>query len=196
MNTSRSRLLLWVCLGIAVVLAMLWQWLPLPDARGRLSALPASGWRISSRDLPLTDTERSVFGRARVLKRLYQVSGQRVVLIAMDGSQERHAIHDPLYCFRGAGWKVRQSHLLPVPSGNARHLALSKRTVSAEALSWISNGTARHPSPFRYWMQATARRLSLGKSGEEPVLILLQPATGEAVDWTRLLSEFPDLFRL
>ena len=52
----------------------------------------------------------------------------------MDGSQERHAIHDPLYGFRGAGWEVSQSPLLSVPSGNARHLSLSKGTVSAEAL--------------------------------------------------------------
>jgi EpsI family protein len=191
-----SHRLLWIALALSVVLALSWQLFPLADSGDRLQQLPPQGWRLISRDMPLTPTEKSIFGQARVLKRLYQADGQRVVLVGIDGSQERHAVHDPLYCFRGAGWEVESKIDLSVPGGVARRLILGKGPEKAEAVYWISNGQVRHTSPLRYWWQATWRRLTLGRSGAEPVLIILQPATGEGVRWEKLFQSFPGLFEI
>ena len=190
------RTLLWCALAAAIALALVWQAVPVPDASSRTARLPVSGWRLSSRDIPLTPTEASIFGQARVVKRLYQVSGQRVLLTAIDGTRERHAVHDPQYCFRGAGWETRGGRDQPVPGGVARQITLARGADRAEALYWISDSQVRHASVARAWIQSTLRRLSFGRSGGEPVLFILQPVAGESVDWTRLVSDCPDLFQI
>ena len=68
---------------------------------------------------------------------------------------------------------------------------LKKNDRTAEAMFWFSDGTERHSSALRYWLQTTLRRLSLGRSGEEPLLVILQPLTGTALQWDRLLVRFP-----
>jgi EpsI family protein len=191
-----SHRLIWIALACSVILALSWQWFPLAHSGDRLQQLPSQGWRVISREMPLNPNEKAIFGQARVLKRLYQVDGQRVVLVGIDGSQERHAVHDPLYCFRGAGWEVESESEFPVPGGVATRLVLKKGSEKAEAVYWISNGRDRHTSPLRYWWQATWRRLTLGRSGAEPVLIILQPATGEGVRWEKVFQSFPGLFEL
>ncbi|MBL9174368.1 MAG: exosortase-associated EpsI family protein [Verrucomicrobiales bacterium] len=190
------RTLLWWALAAAIALALVWQAVPIADATSRTARLPVSGWRLSSRDIPLTATEASIFGHAHVVKRLYQISGQRVVLTAIDGTRERHAVHDPQYCFRGAGWKIRDGRDHPVPGGVARQIHLVRGADHAEALYWISDAQVRHASVARAWIQSTFRRLTFGRSGGEPVLFILQPVAGESVDWTRLVSDCPDLFQI
>ena len=102
----------------------------------------------------------------------------------------------PCTVFTGPAGKWNQRPSSPVPGGVARRLVLGKGSEKAEAVYWISNGQVRHTSPLRYWWQATWRRLTLGRSGAEPVLIILQPATGEAVRWEKLFQSFPGLFEL
>ena len=192
----RFQLWLWAALAITIGLAMFWQFAPLPNAGERLSRLPLSGLGFTGKDLPLSDIEKSVFQRAQTIKRLYKAGNQVFIVQVIDASGDRHAIHDPLYCFRGAGWEVASSQDLSVNGGTARQLQLRRNAETAEIVYWISDGTVRHASPIRYRWQTALRRLSMGRSGLEPVLVLVQPADNTVADWSTVFSRFPALLDL
>jgi hypothetical protein len=180
----------------AVLLTIAWSAVPLADAHERLRALPASGFGFASVDIPLTGEESSVLGHVHVIKRVYQVRDQRFVLMVIDGGADRHAVHDPLYCFRGAGWQVAARERFDVPGGSAALLKLSKENENREALFWISDDQTRHAEPMRYWWQSTLRRLTFGQSGAQPVLVIAQALEAERVDWSKLAADFPAMFML
>ncbi len=192
----RFQLWLWIALALAVGLALFWQFAPLPNAGDRLSRLPLSGLGFTGKDLPLSDIEKTVFQRAQTIKRLYKAGNQVIIVQVIDASGDRHAIHDPLYCFRGAGWEVAASQDIAVNGGAARQLQLRRNAETAEVVYWISDGTVRHASPIQYRWQTALRRLTMGRSGSEPVLILVQPADKAAVDWSTVFSRFPALLDL
>jgi hypothetical protein len=181
-------------LACSVALTIAWSTIPLHDAQDRLRCLPAAGPGFASRDLALAPDEAAVFGQARALKRIYQVRGERFVLTVIDGSRNRHAIHDPLYCFRGAGWQVTKNDTVPIIGGHAQAVTLSKDGEPRNALFWLSDGETRYTSPFQYWWQTTLRRLTFGQSGAAPVLVMLQPAGAQALEWATLLDRFPAVF--
>ena len=165
---------------------------PLPDAQDRLHALPRSGLDFTSRELPLSPAEATVLGKAKVIKRLYQVRDQNVVMIVIDGGTNRHAVHDPVYCFRGAGWTVRARRPFPLEGGSAALLTLARGAgEEQEAMYWISDDQNRYTQPWRYWWETTLRRLTFGHSGPEPVMVLLQPASAGPFDWQRFADDFP-----
>jgi hypothetical protein len=194
--TGLNRKLLWAGLAVAVALGLIWQLFPLPDAQARVRALPQSGILYAGQDLPIPPEMRMVFGKAQVLKRGYQVGGQRVIVWVIDGSRNRHAVHDPLYCIRGGGWRIVSQNPFPIRGGSAKLILAEKDGAQAESLVWFSDGNTRHASALRYWGQTTLRRLTLGWSGPEPVLITVQLAGSEVVNWRQLAGQFAPLFEL
>lgn len=196
MNHSQKQRLLWVTLIIALGAGIVWQWAPMADASKRLAALPTEEQNVASRDLPLTEAESSIFGKANVVKRVYAIRDQKIVVVVIDGTHDRHGVHDPLYCFRGAGWTLEAQEELDLPRGKARYVRFTKGSTRTEMVYWISDGKRRHYSPTRYWGQTALRRLTLGSSGAEPVLVLLQPAGREPIRWREALDEFPALLEL
>ena len=196
LKTTQRQLLLWIALALAVALGLLSQFYPLADARDRVRALPLNGLNYSGQDLEIPEAMRALFGKAKVLKRGYQVGGQRVILWVVDGTHNRHAVHDPLYCLRGDGWQIKGQQVFPVEGGEANLIRVEKNGRQAESLIWFSDGHQRHASAIRYWWQTTLRRLSLGRSGSEPVLITLQPVGGATVDWLQFTDQFSSLFNL
>lgn len=187
---------LWILLALGLGAALLGEFVRLPDAGNRLDAFPLSGFGFAGREMPLNEHERAIFGQARVVKRLYQVGRQRVVVQIVDATRDRHAVHDPMFCFRGAGWETAARRDLPVPGGTALQLGLRRGASVAEAVVWFSNGHDRHASAPRHWRETVLRRLTLGRSGPEPVLVILQPMNGETIDWPELVDRFPALFDL
>jgi len=189
----KTPLSLWIALIGVMILGAVWEGVRLPDAAGRLKQLPLKGPGFAGRDLPLKEVELKVFGKADVLHRVYVAGGQKFVLTIIDGTNDRHAVHDPLYCFKGAGWTVRSREPRPVAGGQAALLRLGREERDVEALIWFSDGRERHASALRYWWQTTLRRVSLGRSGEEPILIILQPAEGSSLVWERAFAALPAL---
>ncbi|HOW67507.1 MAG TPA: exosortase-associated EpsI family protein [Candidatus Paceibacterota bacterium] len=187
-KTGLARKLLLGALVLAVVIGLVWEYYPLEDAEPRLRHLPDAGLGFRSKDIPLSDTEKSIFGKAQALKRFYDFGAYQFFFTVIDGTRNRHAIHDPLYCFRGAGWKVIQQADRPLEVGTGRMVRLEKEGKQEEVLFWFSDGHQRHGSAMRFWWQTTLRRLTLGLSGPEPVLVIVQPYRADQVNWQRLVD--------
>ncbi|HPW67959.1 MAG TPA: exosortase-associated EpsI family protein [Deltaproteobacteria bacterium] len=128
------------------------------------------------------------------MKRYYGFGADELVLIAIDGAGNRHAVHDPMYCFRGAGWRIWNKTVAPVEGGEALLLQLEKYGRIRETAYWFSNGRQRHISVMRYWFQATLRRITLGRSDKEPVLIMLQSVEDHPLNLGEVLDQFGVLF--
>jgi hypothetical protein len=193
---KRSPLRLWLATACALGLAGLWQFFPLADAAGRLEALPVKGLFFNARPMSLNPAEHEIYGRARVLKRLVRMRGQAFTLTVIDGTRNRHAIHDPLYCFRGAGWEVQVATDVNLPHGTARAVSLRQAGKQGEAVYWFSNGRQAFASATRYWTETTLCRLTLGRSGDEPVLVILTSVDDRAPDWGGILAIWPELMQL
>lgn len=188
--------LLWPLLVVAVVLALVWRFQKLPDASARLDSLPKTGIGFASRDLPVSKVEKEIYGKATLIKRVYSVRGRMMVAIVIDGSANRHAVHDPLFCLRGIGWQVDREADYPLANGYAKLVGLKRNGERSEALYWFTDGNTQWSSPSQYWWEASLRRLSFGKSGNEPVLVVLQPNDKPSMRWDKVLETFTQLQEL
>jgi hypothetical protein len=193
---NRNAIMLWSALFLAVILGAVWEMQKLPDASGRMAQLPARGLMVDSGDMPLTPSEEIAFNGSAWLKRLAMVGREQVILTVLDGTRNRHAIHDPAFCFRGAGWKVESQEPFLLSHGEGCLAKLRKGETQAEALYWFSDGDTQFASPMLYWGKASLRRLSFGASGGEPILVILTTTSQGSTDWKSLLLAWPELEQL
>lgn len=191
-----KTLFLWIALVCAIIIGALWQFYPLPDAQSRMDALPIKGTDFSGTNIPLSDFEKTFFVNVGILKRMYKVGNQNLFIYALDGTRNRHAVHDPFYCFRGAGYDIAEQKVVSIPGGTANLVHLTKDGMVRETLYWFSNGKQHFYSPMRYWWETTLRRITFGQSGPEPILIVVQPIDKDTLDWEVLPKQFPELFKI
>ncbi len=184
-----QSLYIWLILILAMVFGFFWEFSPLENKNSLLESIPEKGDQFWSSHLKLNSEEQAVLGDVDVIKRLYLYKDQMVVLTAIDGTRNRHAVHDPLYCFRGSGWDILDSDRLKTPDGYVRHVTMEKGDRKNEALYWFFDRKKRHASAIVYWFQTTLRRLSLGHSGNEPILIVLQATSLEPASRNKILSD-------
>lgn len=196
MQKKTASIILWTGLFLAVLLGLIWQFFPLPDAQKRLNQLPMAGTNFSAIDVPLTPFEKDFFKNINILKRIYRIDQQVVFIYALDGTHNRHLVHDPSYCFRGSGWEIKTQSPFQIPGGSANLVKLEKDGNFRDTLYWFSDGKHNFKSPLRYWWDTTLRRLTFGKSGEEPLLIVVQPVETETLDWNKFIKDFPQIFTL
>lgn len=185
--------LVWSALAAALLLGALWQFVPLADASARLQSLPEVSGGVQSRNVPLEPAESEIFRRTTILKRQVLVEGQAVTLTAIDGTRDRHAIHDPRFCFQGAGWTITSQQPVALARGEATRVTLEKAGESTEAIFWFTDGVRQFSSPSTYWIKTTLRRLTFGKSGGEPILVILGAGPTLPIDWPKLLGAWPEL---
>jgi hypothetical protein len=181
----------WFWLGLLAAMACgtLWSFNRLPDASARLAEIPRRGPHFESSDVPLTETEREAFARVSLVHRLYRFEGREFYVTVIDGTHDRHVVHDPRYCFQGAGWHVLEEARVPLTGGEATWMRGGQEARELQAVFWFSDGKTRHASPLRYWWQSTLRRLSLGRSGPEPVLIVVQSFGNDQPVWPELAQK-------
>jgi hypothetical protein len=187
--------LLWIVLAAAVALCVVWECVPLPDAGRRLDAFPTNSLYAQGQDLPLNPDEQRIFAAARVIKRAYVVGGQQVMVFVVDGSKDRHAVHNPQYCFQGGGWEVSGMQDISIPGGEAKMVRLNKKDKEVDAVYWVSDGRTRHASSSQYLWQTALRRLTFGASGEEPLLVVVQ-SPEKGFRWNTFFERFPAIFEL
>lgn len=119
-----NRINLWFALGLAIVLGVLWQFYPLQNASLRINSLPLTGPNFVGEEVPLSTTEKEFFKDVGLIKRLYKIDNQLFLVTALDGTKNRHAVHDPYYCFRGTGWEIISNQEFKMPRGSARLVEL------------------------------------------------------------------------
>jgi hypothetical protein len=179
---------------MAIGLGLLFDVCAPSEELSRVRTIPAQGLGFSGTDLPMNQRELSLYNKAEVVKRYYRVGKNRFMLIAIDGSKNRHAVHDPLYCFRGAGWSVVKKEPFPVEGGTVILLKLRKGAARQQVAYWFSDGRNRHGSVMRYWFQATLKRITMGYSGKEPILVMIQSVNDEPINVMQILDQFGELF--
>ncbi len=188
---------LFVFLIIALLLGLLWQYYPLEDAKLRLEALPLIGSGFVGNNVPLNDFEEQTFKGVNVLKRVYRVNNENYLITVLDGTHNRHVVHDPYYCFTGSGWEIEKQQDVPIANGTGKELVLRRGSKQRAALFWFSDQISPFSSPMEYWWNSTLRRLTLGRSGQEPVLIMIQPLDSlSQVNWKEVTQVISDLTNL
>lgn len=193
-GSTKTAASMWAALALAMFLGLVWN-LSLPDAAGRLRSLPENGLFYTSQSIALSPEELKFFGAATVQRRQVALNGSEFVLTIIDGTRNRHAVHDPLYCFRSAGYHIDGDTVVPLRQGNGHSVYIRNPAGTATVLFWFSDGTVRHASSWRYWWQATCRRITRGSSSPEPILVILT-MPGEVLSWPKILSRCPELMKL
>jgi len=182
-----KRTVLWCGVILAALIILVWPSLPIPSAASRLAAIPTASADFHSTPVELSAADLAFLGKAQAVEYLIEMrGGDRVILTVTDGTNNRHAVHDPGYCFAGSGWQVQAKTTVKVPSGDATWISLIKDTKTAQALWFFDDGKHQFASPFEYWLATSARRATLGRSGAEPVLVSLRSLPGEPVNWDRV----------
>ena len=192
-KAPKKPLWLWIFLFAALLLSIIWQFFPLGDAQARMQRLPLYGQDFEGYIVPLSPEEQKTFHEIAVIKRIYQIGTQKCFLYVLDGTNNRHLVHDPAYCFRGSGWEIAQDQPFPLRHGVASLVLLTKGNERKDALYWYADGAVPFRSPFVYWWKTTLRRLTLGLSGPEPVLVVIQPLDTQTLNLIQLVDDFPAL---
>jgi hypothetical protein len=187
--------ILWCIVACAMTLGLVWQFIRLPDGAERLAQLYPNGPGYSSTELSLTPQEKSFFNEINMIKRLYVIHKEKYFIYILDGTADRHAVHDPTYCFRGDGWKIVSQKDIPIDKGYAGLYTLEKGNKKKQALLWFSDGKTRYSWPMHYWFAATLRRLTLGWSGQEPLLFVVQPLNDDP-KWLDHLDEIVSILNI
>lgn len=187
---------LWISLLVTVLLGCSWDALPHRSPGSRLNRIPLTGAGFQAIDLPLLPRERESLGGASALKRGFSLNGEGYVVLAVDGGQERHAIHAPETCLRGSGWEIRSRRPVPLPHGIGEEVELVRGSEVRRALYWYSDGSARHASFFRCRLESAVNRFTRGYLGGDTVLLVVLSRVGETPDWQKLLATIPALTQL
>ncbi|MFT4900754.1 MAG: hypothetical protein ACI81V_000020 [Lentimonas sp.] len=162
-------------LFILIIVALCLRTIELEDATVRIEGLSKDGTGYTSRKIELTDFEQDMLGEAMGYKSIYIWRGLPYVITILDGTRNRQAVHDPRYCFIGAGWSIDEDQKIDFAGGDARRITLSNGEQESEALFFYSTGTSIFSHPIEYWLRATLRRWLRSYGGDEPLLVMVQP---------------------
>ncbi|MBB5351567.1 hypothetical protein HNR46_001804 [Haloferula luteola] len=173
--SSKKNLLVFSGLLGLILLALALRHLELPDATDRIAQFPREGPGFTSKPVELSEFEKDTLGAAKGYKSIYLWKGLRYSLTIIDGTHNRQVVHDPRYCFRGAGWEIDEEQSHDLAGGHVRQLHLTRDGISTEALFYYSDGRHLFDSPIEYWSRTTLRRWLRQWGGEEPVLVMVQP---------------------
>lgn len=196
-HSKKHQTILGAFLVVAIVLTMVWDRIELPNADQRVKEALKETANLTVTPLEPTEAEKEILGSALVAKNVYQARGEQFLVIVLDGSSNRQAVHDPRHCFHSGGWTIESESHFDLPQGNATHLYIRQRNQQTGVLYWYSDGQQQHSSPWQYWLTSTLRRLTFGYSGDEQLLVLVQKVTPvQVTNWETLFAGFPGLFRL
>ena len=68
------------------------------------------------------------------------------MVLVVDGTEDRHVIHNPAFCLMGAGKEIASERDLPLSRGNGSILSISSETSFQELAFWYTNGKSRYTS--------------------------------------------------
>ncbi len=108
-----------IALTLAIVVSIIWDSVELFDASERILRLRSASMPSNARVQALTHTptEVDILGNALAIKNVYQIDDQQFLVIVLDGTTNRQAIHDPTHCFYSGGWTIDQTKSFPTAHG-------------------------------------------------------------------------------
>lgn len=175
-----------------------------PAAYSLAMSLPTGriSQELSGLQLSPTVDEQQFYGDGILFKCLYSTARNSYTLYIIQPHSKRTVVHDPAYCFMGAGWKIVDQQSFPLPHGEAKAVRLSTKTAgsgtahrTSSILYWFSDGKEQWTSTYRFWFQFMIWRLSFGYIGIPPRFIFLQ-TPGETPQWEVLVEQLPELVLL
>ena len=180
-----SRVSLSSCAIMLLGLLVCWYLIPTKVTQDRISSLKQTGI-----EWPLKKSEQNFYGNAAVARRLLTVHQQRLALTVIDGSNNRHAVHDPWYCCQSRGWRITDLNYAKEPAIPANQLRLEHEGKTMWLCWWYSDGNEQWTDHGTYLWRSTLRRVTRGYSGPEPYLIICQSLDGH-ISPDHLQQEFP-----
>src|SRR3954464_14867930 len=91
---ANSRWLRWLVIGLSIACGAAWSYHPLSGAGDRLACVPLTMNEFKGIDVALTERELKVLGSVDVVHRKYTDGNRSIFLTLVDGSRDRHAVHD------------------------------------------------------------------------------------------------------
>lgn len=156
-DVRRAAYLLNLFLLLTAVATLSWRSAPSAAAAGRppAPAVPAriGAWAAQG-DETLPEGAREVLATATVINRSYapEGSGNRAaeeaapIGFTLIGGTDRSTLHDPRSCFVGAGWRIENDHVEPLPGGSdAPRVRACRVTRDASA---ADNGGGAGPEAY------------------------------------------------
>jgi len=197
MNLNQTKQIALITLvAVLLLLSLVWEFFPTKASTTRLEEIPLKEHGMSGHVVPLTPLEQDLLGPAEAIKRIYFYEGRRYLLTVTDGTQNRHAVHDPTYCFTGAGWTITDSKPIRVPGGEGRLHQMTRAHEKASALVWFDDGERAFHGQMTYWLRTSLRRMTLGHAGDEPLLIIIRPLDARPADWDEITTGFIPLLNI
>lgn len=187
------KYVLWLLFALSLALLLVWKMIPLNDGSARIQTALQT---LHARPVPLTPNECDFFKGTNIVKLSVKTSQGKAWVFIIDATHNRHVIHDPRFCFQGAGWKLIQENPLSLANGSAMELLLSRGNQTKKFAYWFSNGENSYHSFIRYWLSCTLRRLSCGLSSQEPILIMVEPYEGTNSTTLQFLEELKMLWNV
>ncbi|PHS14100.1 MAG: hypothetical protein COA78_06060 [Blastopirellula sp.] len=151
-----------------------------------LSNVKKQGEQLSLLPIDLSEEDLSLLGNAKAVRFQFKVNSHALSITVVDGTNNRHAVHDPSYC-----WTVLNRERIPVSNGYVVALTVIDAGRTRNVLYWYWDGEKRHASTGWYVLQSSLQRVSGGKLSIEPALILIEPAGQGELNWYDVLDSFP-----
>jgi hypothetical protein len=187
MTDATKRKIVTTAIIVGCLIMVAWPQFPLKDASDRLERIGKAHGGYTAHELPIRDSDITTLGSAQAVSYFIETGKKSgYFLTAIDGTKNRHAVHDPSYCMSGAGWKVDEQKELSLPRGSGILLTVHREKEQTQVLCFYDDGEQQFSSPFDYWAKTSLRRLSLGMSGEEPIFVMCKPAPNQGVDWNQV----------
>lgn len=193
---DRGSVWLWAAFVMLVLGSVVYALAPKPDASQRLADLDLQGVGFKGVSLPFSEQEQDFLGAAEAIKRRYLHGDMTMVMIAIDGTENRHVVHDPSFCYRGAGFEVTAGKTFPLLNGEGEILTLEKGDQSMKVAYWFSDGERRFTGFYEYVFRSALSRLTFGTIWKQPVMVTAHIEHQPDFDWAAGVDKFPFLLSL
>jgi hypothetical protein len=193
MDSANGKVLQWLIVLFVVAATFAFKVNATGQSQDALSDIPISGYGFDGRVLAFSEAERTFLGGAEAIKHEYSQANFRLVVVVVDGSNNRHAVHDPMFCLRGAGFEITNQTAFPIINGHGELISLAKGAAKQKVAFWFSNGEQRYTAFSRYLFESAVNRLTLGTIGTQPRMVTVYSVGERIPNWSSVLDRFPVL---
>jgi len=193
MSRTNGQFLQWLIILFVVLATFAFKIHATQQQHSSLHDVPVSGYGFDGRALEFSDAELAFLGKAEAIKHEYSQADYRLVVVVVDGSNNRHAVHDPIFCLRGAGYETTSNTEFPIINGHGQLISLANGSARQKVAFWFSNGEQRYTAFSRYLAESAINRLTFGAIGSQPKMITVYSTGGRIPNWSSILDRFPVL---